>query len=213
MLEKVAEFKVAGAKFEVLSDIRTLEKQVRAFGERGVTSAHYRALNRSANKSKTETKRILAAKYNIKSGDIAKFLDVNPKASPRGLTVAIRGRSSKLSIYKYAKGAKRQTPRGVRFNSGGGSKVHPHTFIATMPSGHTGIFVKSRGESRREPRVNKAGKRYLSELPIRELEYPSVGHMLVNDVNANKIYGVFIQDFPNQLMAQLDYQLQRSKGA
>ena len=106
----------------VYSDLQGLKKQLNEFSKNGVKRATYRAANRAANKAKTFTGRLLAKKYNTKISAFKPFLSISPKASLNRQDVAILGSNKKkMPIYKYAKGAKKQTPLGVRFNAGGGS--------------------------------------------------------------------------------------------
>ena len=58
------------------------------------------------------------------------------------------GKGSKKSIYKGSTKAVTATPAGVKYKPRTGpAKVIPHTFIATMKSGHKGVF-KRRGDAR-----------------------------------------------------------------
>ncbi len=213
-LKLKGKIQIGGAEIEVWSDIDSLRKQLKRFSTGGITRAQFRALNRAANKAKTLTGRLLSKDYNIKVGDIKPFLKLSPRATAKNTTVAIRARSSQLSIFKFAKGVKRQTARGVRFNSGGGSRVHPHTFFARMDSGHSGIFVReTKTRFRRDFNVSPStGRTYQTHLGIRELLYPSVAHMITNPVRANKIFELFVNDYPRQLHSQLDFELKKSKG-
>lgn len=213
-LKLVAKIQLGSQQIQVLTDIEALKKQVKRFSKGGITRAQFRALNRSANKAKTFTSRLLSKDFNIKVSALKPFLFVSPRASARNSTVAIRGASKRLPIYNFAKGAKRQGALGVRFNSGGGAKVHSHTFIATMPSGHTGIFIrKTVKRYKRDVRISPTtGKRYLTQLAIRELTYPSVAHMITNKGRATQVFESFVNDYPRQLHAQLDFELKKSKG-
>ena len=213
-LKKVSTLQLGGSTVEVWSDIRALQKQLKRFSREGVDRANMRALNRAATKTKTATGRLLSKAFNIKVGDLRPFLKVSPKASKTSTTVAIMGRSKMLSLHKFAKGKKKQGPLGVRFNSGGGSRVHPHTFIATMPSGHTGIFVRAfkKGRKRVAGVSPTTGEKYQAQLPIRELTYPSVAHMVTNVNRGQEVFELFLQDYPRQLFKQLDFEQKKSRG-
>lgn len=213
-LKLVAKTKVDDASLEVWSDIKALQRQLKNLSRSGINRATYRALNRAANKTKTFTGRLLAKKYNTKVGTFKTALSLSPKANVQSHTVALFASSGRFPIYKYAKGAKRQTPLGVRFNSGGGSKVHKHTFIATMSSGHTGIFVRQYKRTGRRPsRVSPTtGHRYKTHLGIRELEYPSVRGMMLQKDTANEIFSKFVEFYPPILHAQLKHEWKKAQG-
>ena len=213
-IKKLGTINMGAANVEIWSDISGLKKQLKRFNKVGVDRANMRAINRAANKTKTLTGRLLSKEFNIKVGDIKQFLFISPRASARKSEVAIAGKSAMLGIFKYAKGTKRQGPLGVKFNSGGGMKLHPHTFLARMPSGHSGVFVRSdkRGGKRVADISRTTGKRILKQLPIRELTYPSVAHMITNVKRGGLIFQSFIEDYPKQLHQQLDFELKKSKG-
>ena len=65
-----------------------------------------------------------------------------------GIQIEIRGRRLPLIDFK-AKGPEpsRGRGRGVSYRLPGGRKRAPHAFIATMPSGHRGVFQR-RGSAR-----------------------------------------------------------------
>jgi hypothetical protein len=214
-LKKVGKIQLGATTVDVWSDIKALEKQVRRFGKQGVDRAQMRALNRAANKTKTATGRLLSKSFNIKVGDLKPFLKVSPKARMGEKTeVAIMGRSAMLGIFKYAKGTKRQGPLGVKFNSGSGMKLHKHTFLARMPSGHHGVFVRAhKTGSKRVPDISRTtGKPIQKQLPIRELTYPSVAHMVTNVQRGKQIFELFVEDYPKQLFSQLDFEQKKSRG-
>jgi len=213
-IKKVGEVQLGASNFSVWSDIASLKKQIRSFRNVGVARANMRALNRAASKTRTATGRLLSKEFNIKVGDLRPFLKVSPKATLLSNRVAVMGKSSMLGVFKYAKGKKRQGPLGVRFNTGGGSKVHPHTFLARMPSGHHGIFVRAhKVGSKRVPDVSRStGKTISKQLPIRELTYPSVAHMVTNVQRGQKVFEAFVEDYPKQLFAQLDFEQKKSRG-
>lgn len=211
-LRKVAEIKIGGEQVDVLADIETAKRQIRGFKNLGISTAVYRAANKSASKARTLMIRLAADKYAFKVGTIRPLIYVSPKATLTRHTVAITGRGARIPMIK-TKGTPRQAVRGASFNSGSGKRVHPHTFIATMPSGHKGIYVRSNSSSRRVNRISKAtGKGYQSELPIRELTQPSPAHMVTNKDLAEQVFKAFTIDYPVQLRRQLDYAVKRSRG-
>jgi len=214
-LREVGKMKLGDEEITVYSDIEKTRKQLARFSQRGLQRATFRAMNKAAMKTKTFTGRLLAEDYATKKSAFKKQLFVSPKASEKSATVALKGTSnSRLPIYKWAARRPTMTPRGARFNAGGGSKVHPNTFIATAKSNHTGVFVRATNK-----RVGKqynvsptTGKRYRTHLPIRELTYPYVAHMITADARAMKIFKHYINEYPIQLRQQLDYEVGKSKG-
>lgn len=212
-LKKIGEFKVGDENVEIRSDVKKIERQIKKFGG-SLRNAQARAINRSVTKGKTLAKRLIVDEYNVKAGPIGKSLKVSPRANAKYLNAAIMARSTRLPIYNHTKNKPKQTANGARFNSGSGMKVHPHTFIAKMRSGHIGIFVR-KTKRRTNKRYNVSpttGRRYRTHLPIRELSYPSVARMLLHEEVAPTVFNLFKQDYPTQLHKQLDYELQKAKG-
>ncbi len=213
-LKKVTKLQLGATQVEIWSDIKALQKQVRRFGKVGVASANARALNRAADKSKTFTGKLLQKDYNIKARSISNKLKVTPRANRKRQEVALLGHGERLPIYKHSKTKPKQGPLGARFNAGGGSAVHPHTFVQRMPSGHVGVFVRThvKGGKRSTGMSKKTGKSISKQLPIRELTYPHVAHMITNDDRGLEIFKFFTNDYPKQLAGQLDFELAKSKG-
>ena len=212
-LKLVTRVQLGSGVMAVYSDVHVLKKQLKRFNKAGIAAATARAANRSAAKTKTFAVRMLAKKYNFKIGTLKPMFKVSPRARKNSPTVAIMGHGPRIPMIKV-KGAKNQGARGVRFNAGGGSKVHPHTFKATMESGHTGIFVRKYKHGGRRPwRISPStGKRYRTHLSIRELTQPSPAHMLTNKQAAQETFEFYVKDYPTQLRSQLDWELQKSKG-
>lgn len=213
-LRKSATLQLGGAQVEVWSDIESLRKQVRRFNKLGIAAANARALNRAANKTKTFTGKLLQKAYNIKARSINSLLKVTPKATRQRETVALMGHGPRLSIYKHSKTKPKQGPLGTRFNAGGGSKVHAHTFVQRMSSGHVGVYVRThiKGGKRSTSISKQTGATISKQLPIRELTYPHVAHMITNDDRGLEIFRFYTKDYPIQLHAQLDWELKKSKG-
>jgi len=118
---------------------------------RAVPRVFRRAIGRTVDMAATDLKRRVGKQITAKKGDIAK------------------GISKKKSTYFGSVGAKpfrpgllafpgtKQTKRGVsyRLSRTAGRKTIEHGFIATMPSGHRGVF--KRGEPSRLPIEEKRG--------------------------------------------------------
>lgn len=118
-----------------------------------------RAINRTATPAKTQTAREISRDAAIKIGDIKKFITLI-KATYQRWQAEIGISRRRIALKKF--GA-RQTKKGVSYKvrkKGSREKI-PSAFIATMGTGHEGVF-KRKGQSR---------------YPIRELYGPSLGHV------------------------------------
>lgn len=94
---------------------------------------------------------VRAAGYNFAASAIRKSFTHRP-AHPNKLTTELypSGRAVPLIAFNA-----RQTKKGVRVRIRGASKLYAHSFIATMKSGHRGVFLRA-GEGHK--RVIKDGK-------------------------------------------------------
>lgn len=104
-----------------------------------------RSLNRSLDRA-TKTMGKVAAqaireRLNLKVRDIKKSVVPYRRAKARGVA-EIRVLPKPVPIMAYAA---RQTRRGVTFKvkRHGGRQRLPHAFVATMPSGHKGVFTRA----------------------------------------------------------------------
>lgn len=140
-----------------------------------------RSLNRAIKSGQTVMVRAIAQDTGLKSGDVrnAMRLKLASVASPE----ASLGTSlARIPLIDF--GAK-QTRRGVTYKLQGGRSRIENAFIATMGSGHVGVFA----------RASKA------RLPIKELFGPSLGHVF------GKFRPMGIARVDEVLMTNLDHEL------
>ena len=98
-----------------------------------------RALKETARQTRTEAKKLLLERYNIKSSDLNKALG-NPVSVSED-AVALRASSKRLPLI-YFNPSKTGVGLDVMVKYGSGTKTVAHAFIATMKSGHKGAFLR-----------------------------------------------------------------------
>jgi Prophage minor tail protein Z (GPZ) len=128
---------------------------------RRTTKATMRALNRALTSGNAELARLIAKDMGLKVSEVKAALKSTPATETR-LEVKLSASAKRIPLAKFAA---RQTRKGVSYNlgaGGGGRKVLAHSFIATVGSGHTGVFTR------------KTAKR----LPIDQKFGPSIGGVL-----------------------------------
>lgn len=110
----------------------------------GVKRAAVRAINKVARSARTEVVRKISRETGLRQRDIRKrnVRLLRARYDRLSALLILTGRAIKLIRYRA-----RQTRRGVTYRSGEGRKLLPSAFIATMPSGHEGVF-KRRGKER-----------------------------------------------------------------
>ncbi len=133
--------------------------------------AQLRALNRAIASAKVAMVSVIAGDIGVKSGVVKDRIRVELATAER-LRARLYANAKRIPLIEL--GAKGPEPsrgrgRGVTVKGQGGRRTIPNAFIATMRSGHRGVFERAAGASgRRGPAPHR------SQLPIRELFGPSI---------------------------------------
>lgn len=165
---------MSGINVTLKVDRAQVEKIMRELGD--MREQTPRAISTAINKTlphvRTTVKNAAAAEILLPKNEILHTMKVI-KASPKNLAGRIYVHRTRFSYMRFKP---KQTDVGVQVRvRPSGPSVIPHAFIATMPSGHQGVYIRKGG--RREARV-KNGKKYTTELPIKELHPPTVVDVL-----------------------------------
>ena len=130
---------------------------------RAVPRVFRRALNRTVDMAGTDLKRRVGKQITAKKSEIAKGI-IKKKASYSRLTSSIGAKPLRPGLLAFP--GTKQTKHGVsyRISRTAGRKKIEHGFIATMPSGHRGVFA--RGQPTR--------------LPIKEARGPSIWKIITD---------------------------------
>jgi len=116
-----------------------------------------RGLNRTATSARTQVSRSLAKEIGLKIKDVRDKLTLQ-RATYSNWRSAVGISSKRFGLIKF--GA-RQTKKGVTYKKGRKRVLIRHAFIATMKTGHRGVFLR-KGPPR---------------LPIQELRGPSLAQV------------------------------------
>jgi len=143
-----------------------------------------RAVNRTLSTVQTATVRALATNTNLAQKDVRKALSIT-RARPGNPEGVLRVTGRRIPLLAF--GA-RQTRGGVTYRLGQGRGLAPSAFLATMRSGHRGVF-KRKGSPR---------------LPITELFGPSLPHVVVNQ----RIFEALQVKGQETLKARLEHEIQ-----
>jgi len=131
---------------------------------RNVRAVLAAALNKTGQQTVNQAVREIAIEYRVttsgtRSG-VKKNIFVSQRAIQTSLQVVIKALGSPLGIVKFPH---RQLKNGVKVTiKQSGSKVLSHTFVATMASGHVGVF------ERYGPKVMPTKGRYESKSIMRQ---------------------------------------------
>jgi hypothetical protein len=134
------------------------------------------ALNRVGRSATTKLKRDLREVTNVKTDRLnAAIVERRSNFEDLQYTVSASGRPLPLAYFDV-----RQTKRGVSARAWGKRTLFRGTFLATMDTGHMGVFRRGREGARRVKRYDARGHVYYSQLPIIELAGPSIPRMMLN---------------------------------
>lgn len=149
---------IGGMNFTIKLDSKEVEKALKE-APKAAEKAAIRTLNRTADKARVAASKAVRETYNIKAGDLSKSVKITRASQSKLETVlTIVGKPVGLIAFAARKIAKGVTYKILK--SSGRDRL-PHAFIATMKSGHRGVFERT-GKAR---------------LPIRERKFitmPSV---------------------------------------
>lgn len=134
-------------------DTSSLTAAIAAFGNKH-PQAMRRALKRTATAVKTTMTRLVAAETGLPSRRVGDEIKVT--SDEIKVTLKVRGHRIPLIDFR-ARGPEpsRGKGRGVSYSLGGERKRLPHAFIATMPTGHRGVFERTGRFSKKPGVVNK----------------------------------------------------------
>lgn len=185
-------------KLDVKSDVKGIIADFRRYAgdhEKAVV----RALNRTAQQARTAaSQEVRTAGYNIKASAIKSSFSI-AKASKGRLVVVLKATGRPIGLINY--GA-RQTKSGVSVQVKAGRTILRHAFIATMPSGHRGVFERIGNTHKR---IVRNGKALRTTLPIKELFGPSIPQSLANAAVEAAIMAKIRQKFPEILRHELAF--------
>jgi hypothetical protein len=135
------------------------------------------AIVRALNRAGVSTRALMASKVagdtKLRVGTVRDEIRID-RATPKKPTVRLEIRGRRIPLIEFrARGPvpSRGRGRGVTATLPSGAGRYPHAFIATMRSGHTGVFQRVPGAQRHGPAPHR------SQLPIYELRGPSLPHV------------------------------------
>lgn len=165
----------------------------------GTTEAITRALNKTAITARADAARnIRDAGYGIKVSSVKGAISIR-RATNQDLKAIVTATGSPIPLINY--GA-RQTSKGVSVNVKNGRKVIAHAFIATMASGHQGVFAR---QGKTHKKVMRRGRTYWSGLPVKELFGPSIPTAFANGAVQDAVKTAIEQRFPVVLRQELKF--------
>ena len=170
-----------------------------------ITSGIVRAINRSAVTALNAVVKNISSNYNITSGNLKKLIRIT-KADRFKLSAILRFRQKSLGLIMF--GARR-TEKGVsvKIKRSGGRQIRRApsggSFIATMPSGHRGVFVRTGVKSVMRSGRYKGKKRE----KIGELFGPSAADIFKSHRSYDIAEKAFRKAFQKNIESELRYRI------
>lgn len=194
-------------KIDVRSDLAQVQRDLH-LSQKEVSKAAVRALNKTATFAQSTATKAIAQAMDLKQTDIRKKLSI-VKATLQSMRAMVTGSGKAIPLINFKA---RQVKDGVVIRFAGKRILYRGHFIATMPTGHKGVFFRKGG--RREVRMSKhhVGKTYMTELPIVERFGPSIPHMLVDKNLTPAIYKAIKERWPVLFKHEIDYVLLKRRG-
>lgn len=182
-------------KVDIDRAIRKLDATAKA-----VRRALPRALNKTATTARAESAReIKVAGYGLKVTVIRKAISINRATVARPVAVLV-ARGAPIPLIQYQA---RQTRSGVTVSVLKGRKLVKGSFIATMPSGHKGVF---RRVGRTHKRVRRGDKVVRHGLPIKEIYGPAVPDAFINEKVQAAVQAAIRNRFPVVFRQELRFE-------
>lgn len=157
-----------------------------------------RAINRSAGTTSTYMARQVSTDIGLPVTEVKRSVKVDQaRPFPAGLRAKIEISGKRIPLIKFkAKGPEpsRGRGRGVTAKLPGGRGRYPSAFIATMKSGHRGVFARSKKV----------------RLPVTELRGPSLPHVFAKHIPEGLLRGE--EAMQKNLAHELRFAMKQSNG-
>jgi hypothetical protein len=195
------------AKIDIdVSELVTLA-QALPLSKKRIDTATARAINWAVDRGYTVLRRSLAASTGIRISDFNRTKGlIVIRARPERLTseVVARARWTPLGYFNPT-----QRRKGVSARPWGKRRIFPGTFLATMSSGHQGVFQRvAVGAKPRQRRAKVRGQLVATSAEvkiyrIRELWGPSLAQELVRPPNPQAFRDTVIARLPGRMQHEL----------
>lgn len=174
---------------QAVSEIR---KKFRQLTSNEIALGQARAINRSLTKGRTMSSRSIRKDYKAKAGDVKKRLDLQ-KASRVTLTGHIGADTKPMPMMLFRPSQRRD---GVSVRITRTRKRLRGAFMATMPSGHRGVWARGR--------YTADGFKFMrARLPITELRTVSISSTIKNRDVESRIGKEIGEFFPQRMLHEL----------
>jgi hypothetical protein len=200
-------------QIEAKQELAKLGFLLRDIPDTAVTSAFFNSVNRALTTGRKEASQQFTAIYKLKSSEVKdRLISLQARRSRNindmNAALVISNRPVPLILYKA-----RQTKAGVKVNIKGGAQLVKGAFMATMKSGHVGVFMRNENRPQRrkwvkDPSKPKGG--YSTALPIVERFGISPFQFFKAEGNVPRLESAITTSFESNFASDLPFYIQRS---
>lgn len=159
---------------EFKSEIARAKRELSWYERKIIPKAAASALNKTATTVRAKARPELAKEMGVIQAQVKDQFFIN-RATLGNLSAGVGVRHKPMALTKFK--ATRQLKRGVTSKAYGNRRLYPGAFIATMESGHTGVFLSSRKRGRAARihghKVSRSGHRYRSSKIVKQIYGPN----------------------------------------
>ena len=218
---------MASVEISLSDDIKKMTDLLGQFKDAVKTKVIRRALSKTGSRARTETVRAIKAEYKLASRVVRKGLKVRV-GSGENLEVVLNMSGRPLPLYAFKPRAyggpsgwptralrgKKRRPGGISVMLKGRRIKVPHAFIATMKSGHVGVFARGSYGKVTAATGETWGGRFrfaTGRLPVSELYTFGLPQAFKNEKVLRQVVQRARGEFPKLLAHEIEWQLMRSK--
>jgi hypothetical protein len=194
-------------KMDIRHDINKAASQMVKLAKDMRDVAIMRAINKTATQAKTQAGREIKDQYQISTRVIGKSITIR-RAARGALDAVITAEGKPLPLIAFQA---RQSRGGVSVQIKGRRVTIPHSFIATMKSGHRGVYARGGYKGSFERNGQSFGRFQFGKqrFPIGELFTFSVPQGFSNKVVQRKVIARVNEQFPKVLAQEITYLMSR----
>ena len=197
-------------KLDIQIDTKFAERELQELSRDIQQKALSSALNKTASRARTAAARAIRDQYQLSSRAVRNAIRIK-RSNYRTLTVTMLVEGKPFPVMAFSA---KQNKSGVSFRLKGRRVMIPHAFIATMSSGHKGVFA--RGGYPKAVGVIKTGEAWggkfsfgVNRTPINELKTFSVPYAFMNSSVQRELRYQITEIFPKIFIHEIEWRISR----
>lgn len=197
-------------KLDIQIDTKSVERELQGLSRDIKEKALSSALNKTATQARTAAARRVKAIYQVSTRAVRNSIRIQ-RSNYRTLTATLIVDGKPFPVMAFSA---KQNKSGVSFRLKGRRVMIPHAFIATMSSGHKGVFA--RGGYPKSVGVINTGETWggkfkfgVNRTPINELKTISVPYAFLNNSVQTELRYQISEIFPKIFWHEIDWRMSK----